>query len=266
MTDEQYRQQYLKKHHINEVFALPIFFNALKASTIPVVQHLLRLGTNGIEFVQLDKTPILKALEIVYQNTAKKEARWEYYNVLKRPEEKGIEFFNPKWQKLITDFLLQFGGLKVTYINDTTREQIRLLLASANELNLSAVDMARYLVKELQSKDFYFNRALRIARTETTTASNFGHLLTEQSLEIQTVKKWVATEDNRTRRSHLLADQQKVNVDEKFTIGGILMNMPGDPQAPAKEIINCRCVLRLVPVYDEMGNPVAKPMHLRVLV
>ena len=262
MTDKEYRIAYLKKHHINEKWAFPIFYNALKAQIKPVIEYVTKFGIVGLENYPLSTEPIYKAFELTYQNIAKKEAKWEYYNVLKRPEQKSISFFYEAWQRMITDFILTNGGAKITGITETTREQIRYLIAVTTDQNMTAFEAAKYIVNEMMSKDFLFRRALVIARTETTTASNYGHLLTAETLEILTEKKWIATEDNRTRRSHLIADGLKVAKDEKFEIGSSLMNAPGDATAPAKEVVNCRCVVRLVPVYDANGLPVRKPVNL----
>ncbi len=91
-------------------------------------------------------------------------------------------------------------------------------------------------------------RALTVARTTVVNASNAGSfaqatlLATDDAMK----KQWVATEDLRTRDDHREADGQTVPLMGKFTVGGWLMDHPGDPDAPAGEVINCRCTL----VYD----------------
>jgi hypothetical protein len=44
------------------------------------------------------------------------------------------------------------------------------------------------------------------------------------------------------RLSHQSAHEQIRPSGEPFDIGGIPMMFPGDPDAPADEVINCRCV------------------------
>lgn len=86
------------------------------------------------------------------------------------------------------------------------------------------------------------NRATTIARTESVGAWNVGAL--EAGLaEDAGVKRWLATPGPRTRTSHLFADGQCVPVREPFRVGGASMMAPGDPTAPAAEVINCRAVL-----------------------
>jgi uncharacterized protein with gpF-like domain len=44
------------------------------------------------------------------------------------------------------------------------------------------------------------------------------------------------------RPKHQAADGQVREMGDPFDIGGVPMNFPGDPEAPAEEVINCRCV------------------------
>lgn len=85
-------------------------------------------------------------------------------------------------------------------------------------------------------------RAERIARTESTGAYNAG-AQTALLEEGAGAKMWLATGDARTRMSHLLASGECVPTSEPFVVGGVTMMMPGDPSAPAEEVINCRCTI-----------------------
>ena len=60
-------------------------------------------------------------------------------------------------------------------------------------------------------------------------------------------EEWDASEDKATRPTHAAADGQKVIHGQPFTVGGFLMMYPGDESlgAPAREIIQCRCVKRI---------------------
>jgi len=87
--------------------------------------------------------------------------------------------------------------------------------------------------------------AERIARTETIGALNGGShagamAWTRETGERQW-KEWLATEDERTRHSHVVADGQVVELDENFEVGRAGLRFPGDPAGPPGEVINCRC-------------------------
>lgn len=56
-------------------------------------------------------------------------------------------------------------------------------------------------------------------------------------------KTWLASADERTRPDHADADGQTVRLDEQFVVGGVAMDAPGDPAAPADEVVGCRCTL-----------------------
>lgn len=55
-----------------------------------------------------------------------------------------------------------------------------------------------------------------------------------------------STLDGRTRPSHSEADGQRVPLGTPYTVGGALLERPGDPFGPAEEVVNCRCVELLV--------------------
>lgn len=86
-----------------------------------------------------------------------------------------------------------------------------------------------------------YNRALRIARTET--ASIMSEATMEKMREAEAAglrlqKTWKATFDGRTRDSHRDVDGETVPLDGKFSNG---LSRPGD--GGAADRINCRCCI-----------------------
>src|SRR5690606_8856261 len=91
-------------------------------------------------------------------------------------------------------------------------------------------------------------RSLVIARTESTRASSAGKAQGAESWakEVGTrlYKRWLPRLDGHERKSHRVAGAETpVLSTDKFEAGGHLMDMPGDPSAPAKEAVNCRCTV-----------------------
>lgn len=89
--------------------------------------------------------------------------------------------------------------------------------------------------------------ARRNARTMTTSAENKGRLdsykkATEDGVVME--KVWMATGDERTREAHMELNGQSVPVDEPFvnSIGEIMC--PGDADATAANVWNCRCSMK----------------------
>lgn len=96
------------------------------------------------------------------------------------------------------------------------------------------------------------DRAREIARTEMIAAANRGTLDGARVVGMQT-KKWLATNDARTRPTHVAAHGQTVLIEGEFHVGGFALRYPGDPAAPVQERINCRCTL----LFEGEGEPPA---------
>lgn len=83
----------------------------------------------------------------------------------------------------------------------------------------------------------------RTARTMTTNCENKGRQdrlddLSDQGLDIE--KTWLATDDERTRESHMLMDGETVPYDEEFSNG---LMYPADENGDPSEVYNCRCTM-----------------------
>lgn len=104
---------------------------------------------------------------------------------------------------------------------------------------------------DLQSRIVTMSRvsAIRAARTAVTAAQNAGRMdsyaAADEMWGIKSKKKWVATKDLRTRHDHGMADNQIVDYDQPFDVGGYKMMFPGDGSlgAPGHELYNCRCTV-----------------------
>lgn len=87
-------------------------------------------------------------------------------------------------------------------------------------------------------------RARAVARTEAISASNGGSIAFMRASGMVATKSWLSHIDQRTRPEHRVADGQEVDLEAKFTVGGVPMDHPGDPSAPAHLLVNCRCTMR----------------------
>ena len=95
-------------------------------------------------------------------------------------------------------------------------------------------------------------RGETIARTETLTGLRAAQYEAARQLVASgRVRKedvrlvWKATFDGRTRDSHAILHGESTGIDEPFVspLTQARIRYPGDPMAPAGEIINCRCAL-----------------------
>lgn len=87
-------------------------------------------------------------------------------------------------------------------------------------------------------------RATAIARTEAIGASNAGSIAFMRATGEVATKAWLSHLDARTRPEHRAADGQEVDLDAKFMVGGVPMDHPGAPGAPAHLVVQCRCTMR----------------------
>lgn len=129
---------------------------------------------------------------------------------------------------------------RLTNINDTQYKRIRNLLARAYDQGLTIGETKRLL--QASPTLFSAARAELIARTETvgyvSAATKEGYL----QGGVERIE-WIATQDDKTRPSHSAADGQTVAIGQPFSIGGVSMEHPGDPNAPVEETANCRCAM-----------------------
>lgn len=92
--------------------------------------------------------------------------------------------------------------------------------------------------------------AIRTARTAVTGAENKGRQDSYARAEADGIilqKKWISTNDRRTRHTHLQKPEgvggEIVDQDQPFSNG---LMFPGDPSGRADEVYNCRCTMAAV--------------------
>jgi DNA-directed RNA polymerase specialized sigma24 family protein len=136
---------------------------------------------------------------------------------------------------------------RVSQISDSLRDQIREVVRQGLAEGLGTEEIAA-AIEEATAGELAMARARRIARTETHTASMVGQFGAAQASPLQWRKTWLATEDKRTRESHVEANGQERALDEPFEVGEAQLMFPGDPDGPPGEIINCRCTMTLDPI------------------
>lgn len=85
-------------------------------------------------------------------------------------------------------------------------------------------------------------RAEAIAATEVTVVYETGRDLTFHEAGVEWTQWLHSGLGDHARPTHMAAHEQIRELDEPFDIGGVPMRYPGDPEAPAEEVIKCRCV------------------------
>lgn len=125
-------------------------------------------------------------------------------------------------------------------VNDTTLQLIKDGLTEGLNKGESIEGIARRLTDIFDYSENY--RSVRTARTEIIGASNAGQLDAYRENGVEE-KEWITARDEKVRDSHQI-DGQTIDINEDFTLNsGIRLQYPGDRtgNAPAGELINCRC-------------------------
>ncbi len=154
----------------------------------------------------------------------------------------------PQFDEARRRWIQLFGAQKVKQITGTTEEQAQSMInravAQAAIDGLSEVETAKLI------RDMFIDKApslsrLRsrvIARTESHTASQAANQAAAEVSEAVSGKVWAASSGERTRPDHRRADNQRVGLNESFTVGGEKLRYCGDPHGSAEQTINCRCI------------------------
>ncbi|QDV34919.1 phage minor head protein [Tautonia plasticadhaerens] len=138
---------------------------------------------------------------------------------------------------------------KARMITDTDRDTVAAAIEAGIGEGLGTQAIASNIRKLTSLTP---RRASVIARTETHAAATYGSIESvrdaEQQLDMKMLKAWLPTSDSRTRPEHLaMANHPAIPLDEKFNVGGELMDRPGDPAGSAGNTIACRCSI----IYSE---------------
>ena len=152
-------------------------------------------------------------------------------------------YITERVQKFIDKKAFKFAN----EVNKTTKKKLRKTLSegisegeSINELSVRVAEVFK-IRKGAEAK--------RIARTEVLSASNEATLEAYNQSDTVEKKEWLATMDDRVRDWHATMNGEVVEKHKKFSNG---LMFPGDPSAPADEIINCRCAL--LPYFDDVDE------------
>lgn len=272
----QYRRDYLIRHGSYERKVYPYFKNALDKAVKAIVDHVKQ---NGIVLLE-PMIPMLINPELMrsaylnaYEDIGLMEAEYVEGHLYEMIEDKAVKsvrkddinFRSEFYRNLIRDFYLYEAGTLIAEVDMTTIERIRAILSEAAIQNLTLLQQSEYLIERLSNPNYNKNRALVIARTETTRISNRAANMAGENAPFYTDKGWIYVNDHRVRTGHrAVGDAGNVPINAYFEVprpdglGVDLMRHPGDINAPANQTISCRCTQVIIPRVDENGVPVMK--------
>lgn len=186
-----------------------------------------------------------------------------YGNKVKNSLEKDIKsniLFNDVLLEQLLLFLSNEGGVKIVSVRETLIESVIEAVKKQLNENATVIDIQNAIYNVVRrSQSFYKWQALRIARTETTSASGLAAFETARQSNLVMTKEWISATDNRTRRDHIVENGQVVDLEEPFVMAdGSTLLYPGDTKGKASQVINCRCTIGFVPKRDADGMLILK--------
>lgn len=129
---------------------------------------------------------------------------------------------------------------KVTYVTETTKNQIALLIDNNKGLNTN--DLAKLINEKFA--EIGKGRAKTIARTESANLFNNANLNTAKEVGMK-YKVWIHGVNSPNERPHHKAlSGTKLKFDEKFVLNGIECDTAHDNSLPAREVCNCSCIVQ----------------------
>jgi len=240
----------VQKHFKSILSKIPV------SNATPNTWEMLIHGNIHIEQIQAMFKEIYTTIGINYGNKVNKE--------LEKTKKANV-LFNEALLKEILLFLSNEGTGKIVSVHATLIEEVIKAVKEQLGENATVIELQNAIYNVVSKSQTYFKwQALRIARTETTTASGLAAMHTAQQSDLVLSKTWIAAIDNRTRDDHRGANNQVVDFDDYFIMpSGVKMRFPGamfnDKGAvPANEVINCRCTVAFIPKRDSDGNLILK--------
>lgn len=144
--------------------------------------------------------------------------------------------FDP-FSLLVQAWLAQHAAEGVTSILATNLEEVRQVISSGVNEGLSVAQIGSKL------RDFYSDRnayrAMRVARTEVSSAAGYGQREAARQSGVASKKQWISSRDERVRTEHQEVDGEIKGFDEPYSNG---LMYPGDTSGPPEQVIQCRCV------------------------
>jgi hypothetical protein len=236
-------------------------YTSLNQQVLKVIADVRKYGASYARRSQIDPTPVHNTLKQMYKAIIIQEANRMFDELKVKRASLGVnEIWVEEVKKYLDKYLLDKSVLPIT---EYSRKVILEALRKGIDEGLGTEEIVR-LLKGLE--DVNKIRAMRIVRTESLRAANFGHMLGANDSEYLYVKEWIAVDDARTRRTHRHGsgvDGEKVDFEQPFSNG---LLYPGDPAGSAAEVVNCRCSVGFRVKRDANGRPMKKPqkpMYLR---
>jgi hypothetical protein len=216
----------------------------LRAFTAFGLARFTRLFTDIIASDYLvNEMQVRQAYIEFYQYAGVQAAVREYEAIREREPTKAKppDFFINTWRSYFENYVKGELASRVTAVTENTRAIIQDALVRGQNAGLLSQDLAKLVNEAVNNRA----RALAIARTEATWANSLGKELSANQWGSETgqdlFKVWVHSGSPNERPEHVAVQGNPIPQGQSFTVGGDSLRFPGDPDAPAAQVVNCGC-------------------------
>ena len=256
-----YRNKWLRLHKSYEKRALKVFNNAFKTWGAAIPFDFINEGNyKALVAGAINKETMFNAYAEVYTEIGKAHGKRVGKAVNQELKVFTFSSFISLFERSLFQWLFTNGGARIVLVQQAYITHINRLIASGLADGQTIQQITTRLKTLVTRSNFYRWQALRIARTETTTASNFAATVAGDVSGFVMEKMWISALDARTRRppeshfNHYEMNGKKVGQNDVFVVGGEKLLFPGAPTGSAGNVINCRCTVALIPKRDSEGN------------
>lgn len=259
----QYRKQWLKWHDGYERTARIIFQSTFKQIAKDIPFQKMTEGTYKAYLeTHVSKEKIFDSYVKVYSEVGTKHGKRVGVQINKQINQKNfsVDGFLNEFQRTLIDFLVTNEGSRITSVRRSYVKFLTQIMSKGIEEGKTISMISTDMTKLIKSRNFYRWQALRIARTETTAASNYAATVSSSVSGVLMDKVWISALDARTRRppeskfDHYNMNQIKVPLDKPFNVSGENLMFPGDPNGSGSNVVNCRCSVAQVVRRNADGN------------
>ena len=251
LNKDKWQSDFEKQLDIAEKKQISIVKRYYKSEYNKGINSFISEGQTNFQLL-FDSKDLLKIYRELYSDIGMRFAKW-YANNYQKYFTKNLDPTQLDiWQNSFASFGSAVGAQRVTLVSGTAKNNLiritQQLMSDPEFMTLGAVERGRILKNQFNTYSQF--QSERLVRTEATAAANFATMESATTIfpKEQMQKEWIASFDDRTRSTHSEADGQIVMANDTFFVGGSQMMFPGDPSAPAAEVINCRCSIAYIPI------------------
>lgn len=252
VKDDKYIRAYDKQLRIGEKKEIGAIRSYYKQEYNKGVDQFLKTSkTSGFNEL-FNKNKFDELYESIYVNIGLRFASW-YANNIDKYIVKQLETnkYRDTWETTFAKEGKRVAAVRVVTVQGTAKKELektlQRLMTDADFQSRGAAEKGRILRQRFNKLGTY--QAERIVRTEATNAANLGVMQSATDVygKNSLQKKWITSMDGRERSAHAAANSQIVDFNDKFKVGGELLDRAGDPAGSAANVVNCRCAIAPFP-------------------